>query len=126
MRKVTKSIIALVATLSLGVALFSIPAHAVDVLNAGCSSGGGGTVCDAAGSGTDTLDTLWQNITQILLYLIGIIAVIMIIIGAIKYVTANGDQSQLTSAKNTILYSIVGLILAIAAGPIIGFVLSYF
>jgi len=123
MRSITRYSMMALAAVFFGLIVAAAPVHAVDVLQEGCSSGGGGTVCSATG---DDLNTLSSNIVQILLYIIGIIAVIMIIIGAIKYVTANGDQSQLTSAKNTILYSIVGLILAIAAGSIIGFVLSYF
>lgn len=123
MRNVLKYITASVAALIAVAAFVATPVHAVDVLQQGCSSGGGSAVCSATG---DDLNDLWANIIQILLYIVGIAAVIMIIIGAIKYVTANGDQSQLTSAKNTILYSIVGLILAIAAGSIVSFVLSYF
>lgn len=67
-----------------------------------------------------------QIVANLLIFLIGIAAVIMIIIGAIRYTTANGDQTQLTAAKNTILYSIVGLILAIAAGGIVNFILNQF
>jgi len=72
------------------------------------------------------IGTIVSAVTNILVFIIGLAAVIMIIIGAIKYVTANGDQSNITSAKNTILYSIVGLILAIAAGAIVNFVIAQF
>ncbi len=57
-------------------------------------------------------------ITNILIFIVGIASVIMIVIGAIKYTTSNGDSAQITSAKNTIIYSIVGLILAVMAGAI--------
>lgn len=83
----------------------------------------------AQGAGADTgptFDEVVLTVSNILFFLVGIAAVIMIIIGAIKYTTANGDQSNITSAKNTILYSIVGLILAVAAGAIVNFVLDQF
>jgi len=67
-----------------------------------------------------------ENITNILLFAIGVIAVIVIIIGGIKYTTSNGDASQIKSAKDTILYSVVGLIVAIMAWGIVSFVVGRF
>jgi len=67
-----------------------------------------------------------QNVIDILFYVIGVIAVIMIIVGGIKYVTSNGDSSALTSAKNTILYAIVGLVVALLSYGIVKFVLNQF
>lgn len=100
----------------------SFPTHAVDVVQDSCGAAGSSSaICSASG---DDLNNLFANIASVLTFVIGAVAVIMIIVGAIKYVTANGDQSQISSAKNTILYSIVGLILAIAAGGIVVFVLE--
>ena len=65
-----------------------------------------------------------NNVVNILLFALGIISVIMIIVGGIKYTTSNGDSSALTSAKNTILYAIVGLVVAIMAYAIVNFVLG--
>jgi len=67
---------------------------------------------------------LLKNVTSILLFVIGAISIIMIIVGGIKYVTSAGDQSQLTSAKNTILYAIVGLVIASASYAIVVFVVD--
>lgn len=78
-----------------------------------------------AGEGPTVEETI-LIITNLLLFLIGAAAVIAILIGAIKYVTANGDQSSLTAAKNTILYAVIGLIVAVAAGAIVNFVLNQF
>ena len=46
----------------------------------------------------------------------------MLIIGGFRYVTSNGDSSQVTAAKNTIMYSVIGLIIAIFAYGIVNFV----
>lgn len=54
----------------------------------------------------------------------GIVAVIIIIIGGIRYTTSNGDASQTKSAKNTILYAVVGLVVIIMAAAITQFVLT--
>ena len=109
----------LILTLALAI---SLPTYAVDVVQDSC--GAAQTSSAICGANGDDLNGFLANIASILTFIIGAVAVIMIIVGAIKYVTANGDQSQISSAKNTILYSIVGLILAIAAGGIVVFVLE--
>ena len=65
---------------------------------------------------------IFQTITNILLFLIGAIAVIMLIIGGVRYVISGGDQAQVTSAKNTILYAIVGIVVAFLAYAAVNFV----
>lgn len=124
MKKIFTQAISLCALFAAAALLFAPAASAVDVFEQACSGQGGDNAACAASR--DDLDKLWQGATQVLLYVVGILAVIMIIVGAIRYVTSNGDQSQITSAKNTILYAVVGLVLAVAAGPIISFVLEYF
>jgi uncharacterized membrane protein YidH (DUF202 family) len=53
-----------------------------------------------------------------------ILAVLIIIIGGIRYATANGDSAQVKSAKNTILYAVVGLVVIIMATAITDFVIK--
>lgn len=67
---------------------------------------------------------LFQTITNVLLFLVGAVAVIMLIIGGIRYVISGGDQSAVTSAKNTILYAIVGIVVALLAYGIVNFVVT--
>ncbi len=56
--------------------------------------------------------------------LVGIVAVIMIIVGGLKYITSGGESSNVTGAKNTILYAIVGLVIVALAQVIVRFVLK--
>lgn len=79
---------------------------------------GGGT------SNTTTLQSFIHKIVNLFLYVLGSIAVIMIVIGGVRYTTSNGEQAQLTSAKNTILYAVVGLVVAVMAYAIVNFVLT--
>lgn len=69
-------------------------------------------------------NTLRQNIVNTLGFAGGILAVIMIIYGAFRYVTSNGDASKIKSAKDTILYAVIGLVIVIAAYAIVNFVLG--
>lgn len=65
-----------------------------------------------------------RNIINVLLFLIGAIAVIMIIIGGINYTTSAGDPKKTKVAKDTILYSVIGLVVALLAYAIVGFVVD--
>jgi hypothetical protein len=67
---------------------------------------------------------IFQTVTNILLFLVGAISVIMLIIGGIRYVVSGGDQAAVTSAKNTILYAIVGIVVAFLAYAAVSFVIT--
>ncbi len=67
---------------------------------------------------------VFKQVTNTVLYIVGIIAVIMLIIGGIKYVVSGGDSKKVTDAKNTVLYAIIGLIIAFLAFAIVNFVIT--
>jgi hypothetical protein len=69
---------------------------------------------------------IFRTITNVLLFILGAISVIMIIIGGLRYVISGGNATAVTAAKNTILYAIVGVIVALLAYAIINFVLNSF
>lgn len=56
--------------------------------------------------------------------LVGGLAILFLLVGAVRYVTSNGDQSQLTQAKNTILYAIIGIVVSLSAFAIVQFVVG--
>jgi len=56
--------------------------------------------------------------------LVGGLATLFLLVGAVRYVTSNGDQGQLAQAKNTILYAIVGIIVSLSAFAIVQFVVG--
>jgi heme/copper-type cytochrome/quinol oxidase subunit 2 len=87
-------------------------------LNEGLDAAGGGEGLATNANANDIVVT----IINIMLWLIGILAVIMLIFGGIKYATSAGDSNKVTSAKNTIMYSVIGLIIAIFAYGIVNFV----
>ena len=67
---------------------------------------------------------VFRQITDTILYIVGIIAVIMLIWGGIRYVVSGGDAKKVTDAKNTILYAIIGLIISFLAYAIVRFVVN--
>ncbi len=68
----------------------------------------------------------FRTLTNVMLFLIGAISVIMLIIGGLRYVLSGGDSTQVTNAKNTILYAIVGIVVAILAYAVVSFVITSF
>ena len=81
--------------------------------------------------GEDTPATLFGGegsiftvVVNILLFIIGAICVIMLIWGGIRYTTSAGNSANVTAAKNTIMYAIIGLIIAFLAFAIVNWVLT--
>jgi hypothetical protein len=70
------------------------------------------------------LTTVVRNAIKIFSILIGVVAVIMIMVGGFKYITSGGDSSSISSAKSTILYAIIGLVVAALSQAIVFFVLK--
>lgn len=64
----------------------------------------------------------FDNILQIVFGLGAAIAILVVVLGALKYVTSQGDPAEVSKAKNTILYAIIGLVIAAAAFSIVTFV----
>ncbi len=81
-----------------------------------CSGGNG----DPQG----TVNNIVKTVINIFSVVVGIIAVIFIIIGGIKYITSGGDSNNVSSAKNTILYAIVGLVIVALAQILVRYVLA--
>ena len=86
----------------------------------------GAGAAKADGMPTELLgDTgVFTRITNTVLYAVGIISVIMLIYGGLRYVLSGGDNKKVTDAKNTILYAIIGLIISILSYAIVNFVIN--
>lgn len=126
MNKIKATFIAFVAIL--GLSAVTVPvlspsavlaASATDKIKEGVNKVGGD-------ENKTSLEDQIKTITNVLLFIIGAIAVIMIIIGGIRYVTSNGDASQTKAAKDTIMYAVIGVVVAILAYAIVNFVIEAF
>lgn len=81
--------------------------------------------CDLSNNTSgDSVKTIVGSVINILSMAVGVISVIMIIIGGFKYITSSGDSNNVNSAKNTILYAIIGLVIVAMAQIIVLFVLN--
>ncbi len=75
-------------------------------------------------TGGTNVNSIVTTVINVFSWLVGVVSVIMIIVGGFKYVTSGGESSGVTSAKNTILYAIVGLIIVAISQVIVKFVLT--
>ena len=80
----------------------------------------------STGSSSSSVSDIARTISNILLFVLGSVAVVMIVVGGVRYATSNGDQAAVKSAKDTVLYSVIGLIVAIAAYAIVNFIIEQF
>lgn len=131
MTKKLKNMIVALVTLSFTILpAVAVPAvaSAADIQGNLCSGtnfdlGGGSTGCDQNAS-TDNFNTLLTKIINIFSAVVGVIAVVMIIVGGLRYITSGGDTSHVSTAKTTIIYALVGLVIVALAQLIVHFVLT--
>lgn len=87
---------------------------------------GGGNVCDTGLPTVAASSGQLQAILQIAFGVIGAVAVLFIVIGGIRFVFSDGNPQDAAQARNTIIYALVGLVIAISAEGIVTFALNRF
>lgn len=111
-----------------GVAISAAPAFA-----APCTSdptvgtAADGALCAQANGTPSTIFAtggVFSIIANVLIFLVGAIAVIYLIIGGLRYVTSGGDAKAVSAAKDTILYAVIGIVVAVVSYALVSFVLS--
>ena len=132
--KLKRIVLTIAAVFALGVpALVPVAAYAVpdntSVTNGlTCGSNLDATNPEANACTVDPQSTnfssLLKKIINIFSLIVGVIAVVMIIVGGLKYITSGGESSNVSGAKNTIIYAIVGLVIVALAQFIVHFVLA--
>ena len=119
-------IVAITSLVLLGSAIFGSDAMAqvgAGGAISGINSARGDGVPDNLASGDDSII---RRVINLMLYAVGVISVIMLIYGGFRYVISGGQKESVTAAKNTILYAVIGLVVAMLAYAIINFVLGTF
>lgn len=136
MIKKLKTLLISLATTATLVAPLAVPVAASaqgtgsDTVQSGLCSGSQlkiGADCDSTTNSEETKQKVNDLITQVInifSVVVGVVSVIMIIIGGFKYITSGGDSGNVSGAKNTILYAIIGLIVVALSQLIVKFVLA--
>lgn len=124
-----RSLLLLVIPLMLGMLLMPMSARAFSLFGGACSAGGGGSaVCQDNGKGnTDPItgaNGILHKITVFITAVAGLAAVIFIMLAGFKYITSGGEPAKVESAKSTLIYAVVGLVVIALAYSIVSLVLS--
>jgi len=93
-----------------------------DIIYTTLASGIGGQAGELAGD--QTFEGAIGTIIQAILGVLGVVAVIFIIVGAVNYTVSQGDPGKVKKARDTILYAVIGLIVALLAFAIVSFILT--
>jgi type IV secretion system pilin len=131
--KMSRWFAVLSVSLMLGLGL-AVPVYAQDAqqqINNGLCAGSNleftetpGQCNVATSDATTKINNIIHTVVNLLSAIVGVVAVIMIIVGGFRYITSGGNDTSVTSAKNTILYAIIGLVVVALAQLIVRFTLS--
>ena len=125
-----KKIGLLLATLSLmvfGAAAVVQPAYVNAVgkedICAGLDAAGGTSSCNTPAGGA-TVESTVKTLVSIFSWVVGVISIVMVIVGGFQYVTSGGDSGKVTTAKNTIMYALIGIVIVALAQLMVNYVLA--
>src|SRR3989344_4532418 len=126
--KLKRLIIPAVILIGLAVPLAAPAIVSADIQSSLCGSAQDLSVnptstCKDTGGSERRFNKILTDIINIFSIIVGIVAVVMIIFGGFKYITSAGNQESIKSAKNTIIYALIGLIIVALAQVIVRFVL---
>ena len=123
MKKLIIALLFMVGFMAAGVALSSSGVMAIDPFDQCSAQNSDSSICSST---DDNVNDLIGTIVNTMLLIVGILAVIVIIIGGIMFVTSAGNQQAVTNAKNAVLYSVIGLVVAFLAYAIVNWVFNIF
>lgn len=104
-----------------------VASAATDILGKACNGEGANSAACRGRTGQDPLtgpSGVLNTVTNIMAWIAGVAAVIFLVVGGIKYITAAGAPAEVQKAKETIIYALIGLIVIVLARAIITFVLG--
>jgi len=133
-KKAAVSLQAMALLLSVGTASVAAVAVSAAPVMAVCTnadpttgSAADGAQCAQANQTPSTLfgnGGIFATIANVLIFLVGAIAVIYLIIGGLRYVTSGGDAKAVSAAKDTILYAVIGIVVAVISFALVSFVIN--
>lgn len=124
--KVVINVVTRILCVSVLIGLLAIPLAAEPVAASAQSDicSGLGEAGGSCNGGSGPINHTLANIANLISVIAGIAAVIMLIVGGLKYITSNGDANNISSAKSTIMYALIGVVIVALAQAIVHFVLG--
>lgn len=85
---------------------------------------GPGSTVPGCGSGSSGLPVFLTGLVDGFIYVGAALSIVFILVGAVRYITSTGDSKRIQTAKDTIMYAVIGLVAMILARAIVGFVIQ--
>lgn len=127
MKKIKYILLTLGLIFSFGLAATPVSVGAASsAFDKACADAPDSPVCKDRVDADAKARTFIKTLVNTLLYILGAVSVVVIIFAGIFYTTSIGDQALITKAKNTLLYAVIGLIVALIAYAIVNFVIDSF
>jgi hypothetical protein len=120
-------LITLTAVLAITIISFGSQDHAAALFSGATGQACSGASLQSNGACTDSsssITTLIKAVILVISWIVGIVSIIMVIFGGFRYVTSGGDSAATASARNTIIYALVGLVIAVLAQTLVYFVFT--
>ena len=105
----------------------AVSPHSVQTLATACNGPAGdglSQVGGTCGTGQSDIGGVLQGVVKIISYIAGIIAVAMIIISGIRFITSSGDSAKVATAKTALVYALIGVAVVALTQILIHVVLS--
>lgn len=126
-RAASLALVGVVAFVAATVITVPSPAAAQSTEQALCEGAGGTFSGGKCSGGTNkTVEGTFRTVANVLIFIVGAVSVLMIIIGGLRYTLSAGDQSAITAAKNTVLFAVIGVVIAVVSFAIVNFILTRF
>src|SRR5665213_2415046 len=84
------------------------------------------TDCNTGLPNVNASSANFHSLVQLALGIIAAVAVLIIVLAGLKFVTAQGEPQEVAKARSTIIYALIGLVVAVSAEIIVSFVLNKF
>ena len=120
MKIIKKVLLSLGVILSLNLVAVPMSVNALDVFG-GCDGVVNSSICKASDNNNEFANYI-KTISNTALYALGAVAVITIIISGVRYTTSHGDPKAIQVAKDTLLYTVIGVVVALSAYAIVNFI----
>lgn len=129
LRNMIVSLLSVATLLAVPLAVPALAAADSAIQNSLCGGASSLTVngtgsCSDTSNGTDQVNSFIKTIVNVFTAIVGVVAVIMIVVGGFQYITSGGDSGKISTAKNTIIYAIIGLVFVALAQIFVQFVLN--
>jgi len=135
-QNIRNTVVSLLSAITLLAVPLAIPALAAadtpSIQNSVCTGAGtlqvnttgSGDCTSQTTNGTNKINSFIGTIINVFTAIVGVVAVIMIVVGGFQYITSGGDSGKISTAKNTIIYALIGLIFVALAQVFVQFVLN--